>query len=263
MLFLLLGCAAPDPSPAATLIGAAGPIAFAAVNASAAVAGDTRCAEVVVPCIGEGCTTEVEVRVDAECPLPVAPEAEGRIHVVGSWGADGTGVLAAEFADVVLPEGALRVREISAFTVSVTDNGPLVAFAIEAISFSAGETGEPGDTAEAGTDVAVEQTGFAVSVDEAGTPGDPADDRYTINGGGQIASTDGVWQVAVVGALLAPECRENPTDGFATVQDVSVATGGETGWGFHSACDGTAQVLASAGRGTAWSGKTVGFPLVE
>jgi hypothetical protein len=166
-------------------------------------------------------------------------------------------VLAADFADVDAAGHTLRVREIEAFTAVASDTGMSVSYALEDVKLTEGEPQDPDGGVE------VEQTAFFVGVDSAGTPDDPSDDTYTVDGGGQVASDGGIWQVAVGQTVLSPDCRENPTSGFATIQDVSVATGGDTGWLFHATCDGNAEVAASVGRGSAWSGRALAFPLVE
>jgi len=92
---------------------------------------------------------------------------------------------------------------------------------------------------------------WAVDVDTAGTD-DPSDDAIAVSGGAQTLLAIGgqtpdadLTQVAVGDAVFRSGCRKNPNSGIAAVQRAGTHGGGWVLFGFHSACDGTAAVVAA------------------
>jgi len=91
------------------------------------------------------------------------------------------------------------------------------------------------------------QSNWTVVVNTAGTPDDPSDDTYTINGTQQSAGGTSVAQLNVSDAVLSPSCRRNPTSGRATIQQVSATRIRQEAIEFQSTCDGTAQLTSTTG----------------
>jgi hypothetical protein len=257
MLLLLLACNPPDPTAAADVVGAAGPIAYAASAATAALTTEgAACADLVTECVTEPCAVAVNVSVDMDCQLPVAVNASGEIPVVGTLTESGAAVLGADFSGVTVPDGRLRVREITAFTATITEEGLDVAYVLQ-------DAGLTDALAGASTDeVGVEQSAFAVQV-ERPSPATPVGARYTINGGAQIVRGETVWQVALTDVVLDSTCQKNPVSGAAILEDVSEDNLGVTTFLFHEACDGRVDIAGSIGASTAWSGRSVDFPQAE
>jgi hypothetical protein len=93
------------------------------------------------------------------------------------------------------------------------------------------------------------QSAWTVDVDDHGSPADPADDVYTVDGAQQGASTGtiAVAQVSLTGVKLDPSCRRNPVAGMGVIQQVGTSMLEEDTITFHSACDGKVDVRGTLG----------------
>jgi len=118
--------------------------------------------------------------------------------------------------------------------------------------------------------VAVTQDAYFVDVHTNGTSDNPADDSYTLTGGGQLIEatqhTAEIVQQAMVEVEVSPECSENPVGGMALVKVTGVESEGfpELGTALlecRPACDGEANVFAATGMYAGSNGQKVPFKL--
>jgi len=97
---------------------------------------------------------------------------------------------------------------------------------------------------------ALGQSSWTVDVDGRGTPGNPADDVYTVNGASQGAAAGSgaqVTQVSLTTVVLDPSCRKNPISGMGVIQQVGSASLAEVVAKFHATCDGKVDVAGALG----------------
>jgi len=113
--------------------------------------------------------------------------------------------------------------------------------------------------------VAVKQNVWFVKVDQNNTLSNVYDDRYEINGGGQIleasSNSGGVLYHAMIETKFSSDCALNPTSGVAFIQNLKAATSsidlGNITLNFHSTCDGKANVAVATGKYVASNGKNI------
>ncbi len=245
LLASAVGCVKPDPAeivrPLETILGAAVPAAyFAAVSMAALDGRPSPCARVVTPS-RSGPDIRVEVSLGPGCPQMLGPDERGTVVVTGSWTPQGA-TFVMDFTGASYGGRPMVVVGIATMTVVPTDPTHLViAYGEEDILVGNGRA----------TSAGVKQVAWVVAVDTAGTD-DPSDDALEISSGDQVllASVDpapegGVTQVAVGNAVFRAGCRKNPSSGVAAVQRAGTSGGGWVLFGFHDACDGTADVFAA------------------
>ena len=115
--------------------------------------------------------------------------------------------------------------------------------------------------------VAVKQSIWFVSIDQASTSKTVYDDNLTINGGGQIIETDGesggiIYHAIINAKVNYSVCTKNPISGYAFSQNFK--SGGEpyidlgnSLLSFHNSCDGTAHVDVSTGKYIGYNNKYI------
>jgi hypothetical protein len=245
LLAAAVGCVNPDPAeivrPLETTLGAAVPAAyFAAVSMAVLDGRSSPCARVVTPA-GSGSGLRVEVSLGPGCPPMLGPDERGTVVVTGSWTPQ-LATFVMNFTGTSYGGRAMIVVGIATMTVVPPDPTHLViAYGEEDIMVGTGTA----------TSAGVKQVAWVVEVDTAGTD-DPSDDTLRISGGDQtlLAAVDrapegGLTQVAVGNAVFKAGCRKNPSSGVAAVQRAGTSGGGWVLFGFHDACDGTAEVFAA------------------
>jgi hypothetical protein len=245
LLASLAGCVKPDPAeitqPLESTLGAAVPAAyFAAVSMAALDGRASPCARVVTPA-GSGGTIRVDVSLGPGCPPVFGADESGTAVVTGTWTPQ-LATFVMDFTGLSYGGRPMVVVGIGAMIVTPTDATHLViAYGEEDILVGTGNAAAAG----------IKQVAWTVEVDTAGTD-DPSDDTIAISGGAQTLLAIGgqapdadLTQVAVGDALFRSGCRKNPTSGIAAVQRAGTHGGGWVLFGFHSACDGTAAVVAA------------------
>src|SRR5262249_47037326 len=145
------------------------------------------------------------------CPLPLGGEASGTVHVTGSWSSADSATQSADFVDVKAGTKSDVVVNASNLTVSRSTNQVSVRYTWQDVSV------------QNGVSTLSSQSSWTVNVDGAGTPDDPFDDIYNIDGTDQGVSSQ-VTQVSASGVIVNPSCRKNPIGGSATIQKVSTLT---------------------------------------
>lgn len=215
-------------------MGAAAAIGQSAVLANGAVNGTVTCAAVNPACTSFPCTTTVTVTLGSGCPVPLGGEGSGTVTVSGTWQSADQATVTSEFAGARVGTRNLVVAQTRSY--SVERSGDTV---------TASYTGQ--DVQVRGAVALAAQSNWTVVVNTAGTPDEPADDTYTINGTQQSAGGTSVAQLNVRNAVLDPTCRRNPVSGSATIQQVSVTRIRQEAVDFQSTCDGTAQLTSTTG----------------
>jgi hypothetical protein len=259
----------PDVRSIERALGAAVPIAYVGTLAMAAFRGEpTRCVDFATNCADPPCGGIVNVRVDEDCPLPLAEGGQGMVTVTGALVSEDTGLFAAVFSDIQVGSRRLVLREVRAFIVT--------GFTDRVFGEARGEDGikvlfydaDLDFTRDAGVEVA--QSQWLVDVATRGTPGDPSDDRMSITGASQEAGAGAqqanAKQTAMIMVEMDAQCLKNPVRGYAIIEAVNTAEvmdNGITMLGFHPACDGQADILLSVGTSSPSTGTAVKLNLLE
>lgn len=215
----------------AVTIGQAAQLALTAMEGS----GEVRCASVVTACADYPCEGEVLITYGGGCPLPLGGEAIGTTTVTGTWSAEQEARLDFTFTDV-------QVGEDGAAVASATTIEAVQADGITTVEYT-------GTTALAANGAAVGgASSWDVEINDSGTPGDPSDDSYTIDGtnaGGAAGAGGGALSIEEV--LVTPDCRLNPVGGTASITEAGLTNIRTDELTFHSACDGTAELETTLG----------------
>ncbi len=104
--------------------------------------------------------------------------------------------------------------------------------------------------------VAVDQNVWFIDIDQNNTYGYFNDDIYSVTGGGQIVevigASGGIIHQAMLNVELDAGCHLNPVSGYALIKNTSVEERripelGTAVFGFHSHCDGQADVEVATG----------------
>jgi hypothetical protein len=227
-------------------VGSAAAIGQSAALAFGAMSGTTTtCATINSACTSFPCTATVTVTLGNGCPVPLGGEGSGTVTVNGNWQSADRATLTSEFASARVGERNLTVARTRSFSVERSGD-----------TITATYTGQ--DVEVRGALALAAQSRWTVAVDTAGTPGEPADDTYTISGVDQSVGGTRVSQLNVQNAVLDPACRRNPVSGRATIQQVSTIRVRQETIEFQSTCDGTAQL-----RGTTGGEQTVTLDFLE
>ena len=241
----VVGCQKPDAteivSPLQTTLGAAVPTAYFAAVSMAALGGrPSPCASVTTP--AGSSTVHVDVSLGAGCPPMFGAGEGGVVAVTGTWTPQ-LGTFFMDYTNMQFDGQPWAVEGVANMTV-VPMNGThlVIAYGEQDVMIAQGALQGAG----------VEQVGWAVDVDTGGTD-DPSDDAFTISGGDQTILAAGgagtpladVTQVAIGAVGFSRGCRKNPASGIAAVQRAGTRGGGWVLFGFHSDCDGTADVAAA------------------
>ena len=242
---MTVGCIKPDPAeivqPLETTLGAAVPAAYLAAVSMAALDGrPSPCASVVTPA-GSATDVRVDVSLGPGCPPMFGADGSGTAVVTGTWTPQ-FATFVMDFTGLSYDGRSMLVVGIASMTVAPVDTTHLViAYGEQDILAGNGSTAAGG----------LKQVAWVVDVDTAGTD-DPSDDSIAISGGDQALFAAGgptpqadATQVAVGNAVFKAGCRKNPSSGVAAVQRAGTQGGGWVLFGFHGACDGTADVVAA------------------
>jgi hypothetical protein len=229
-----VGCGGSDLQSLEVAMGAAAAIGQSAVLANGAVNGTVTCATVNPACTSFPCETTVTVALGSGCPVPLGGEGSGTVTVSGTWQSADQATVTSEFAGARVGARNLVVAQTRNFTVQRSGDNVTASY-----------TGQ--NVQVRGAVALAAQSSWTVVVNTAGTPDDPADDTYTINGVQQSAGGTSVSQLNVRSAVLNPTCRRNPVSGEATIQQVSGVRVRQEQVEFQSTCDGTAQLTTTTG----------------
>jgi len=235
LLALLLcgGCVEKEVAPVEMALGTAAPTAHAASCAMLAVAGDVfDCANVLQECTTFPCDVEVEVEVSDDCPLPLMDGADGTVVVEGTWTSADSATLSAAFAEVDVDDRGLVVVEAGA--VNVTHDAAAGWTQVDYVDADivVSDNREPFVGASA----------WSVDIDHAGSPDDPEDDVYVIDGASVVLVDSKNRDVFLSGVTLDPSCHQNPVSGDGTMNTINGARITTYDIEFHDACDGTFEV---------------------
>jgi hypothetical protein len=211
-------------------------IGHSASMTAAAMDAPVACVSVTQPCSATyPCNGVASVTLGDACPLPLGGVGNGQVAVSGSWAASDSATLGLELG-IGVSDGSVSVSEAAGVKVTTSAGHETVAYAGQDVMVSTG--------------AALGQSSWTVDVDGKGTPGDPSDDVYTINGANQgAAAGEGaqVTQVSLTTVVLDPSCRKNPVSGMGVIQAVGSSTLQETVVRFHAACDGKVDVQGTLG----------------
>jgi len=211
-------------------------IGHSASMAAAAMDAPVACVSVTQPCSAAyPCSGVASVTLGDACPLPLGGVGSGQVAVSGSWAATDMATLAMMLG-IGVGDGKVSVSEAIGVKVTTSTGHQTVVYAGQDVTVSQG--------------AALGQSSWTVDVDDKGTPGDPSDDVYTINGAQQgVAAGSGaqVSQVSLTTVVLDPSCRQNPVSGMGVIQQVGSSSLEETVLTFHAACDGKVDVKGTLG----------------
>jgi hypothetical protein len=226
-----------DIRGAEVALGAAASLGHASSLAMDAMAGSTVCTQVTAPCTTYPCTGGVNVSLGAPCPLPLGSgDAAGSVTVTGSWQSADSATLATMFVNEMVGAKSVVVVNATDLTVQHSTNGDVT------VSYVGQNVNVMGVAALAA------QSSWTVNVSAAGTPADPADDKYTITGVNQGAGGASNGQLSLDSVVIDPTmCRLNPISGSGVIQNVSATSIQQTTLKFHSACDGKVDVTGTLG----------------
>jgi hypothetical protein len=224
----------------------------------------------------------LHVRVTESTPLPFN-DKPGDIFITGLWDGVNGGVISIIFADVDLFASQFKFYGI--YTVPIAQKGSdkiTTIFAEQDIIIGQGSdtllnlslskpkfntelarlnTPHPSDAF-----AAIKQNVWFIDIDQNDTPSLIYDDRYIVNGGGQIveakSSSGGILYHAMIDTEFSySQCALNPFDGLALIQNLK-ASGSSIDLGnitmdFHTACDGRADVKVATGKYLGSNAKSV------
>jgi hypothetical protein len=246
LLLALLVCAAgcsfgtgsADLSSLEVALVAGSSIGHAASIAAASMGGATACATVTQACSTDPCSGATSVSLRDACPLPLGGVGSGSVVVGGTWTTPDDATLMMMFG-VAIGEDQVALRQAVGVSVKSTSTSTgtgtrTVAYAGQDVMVDSGAT-------------LAAQSSWTVSVDDKGTPGDPADDVFTLTGAQQGAGTGQSGQVTLTEVVLDPSCRKNPVSGDAIIQQVGTSSIEQDHVHFHAACDGKADVQGTLG----------------
>jgi hypothetical protein len=219
---------------AAIAIGQSGGIAMRAMASTTMV-----CATVDTQCTTYPCNNgKVTASYGGQCPLPLGTSS-GQVTVSGTWQSKDQASLSQVFANAAA--GQKNVVVASTSSLSVRRSGGSGSAQITTIDFGGQNATVRGVTALAA------QSRWTVVVDDAGTPDDPNDDKYTVDGVDQAAGGTASGQISVDNVVVDPSCRLNPIGGDGTIQSVSTFSVRQERVTFHAACDGKADLRGTTG----------------
>lgn len=215
---------------AGSSIGHSASMTAAAMNAPVACVNVTQPCSATYPCDGVASVT-----LGDACPLPLGGVGSGQVAVSGSWAATDMATLGMMLG-IGVSDGNISLSQAVGIKVTTSTGHQTVAYAGQDVTVSTG--------------AALGQSSWTVDVDDRGTPGDPSDDVYTINGASQGAAAGSgaqVSQVSLTTVVIDPSCRKNPISGMGVIQQVGSASLGEVVAKFHAKCDGKVDVAGVLG----------------
>jgi hypothetical protein len=235
---------------------------------------------------GFPCTTLMVVDLSSGTDLPVVTDKASAITIAGLWPNETTAILTLLFTDFHTASATLELVGIETIPVIREDNDIHVALASMDVKLNPDqesilqlnlttfevesellrlESTRPTDVY-----VAVTQDVYYINVNNNGTMDDPADDAYSVTGGGQLVEVANnsaeIMQQALVDVLVSPACATNPLAGMALIKATGVESEGFPEMGtalleFTDECDGTAHVFVATGMYVTSNGQEVSFHL--
>jgi hypothetical protein len=227
------------------------------------------------------CSGLIYVNVSKQYPLPFNGNV-GQIIIGGLWDRDNEGIISIMLANVNLLKGNIALYGIYTVPVMLQDDGSILTLfarqdiivgegsdTILALSFTKPQfdlemdrldSEKPGDLY-----AAVKQNVWFVTMDQNSTPSEFIDDRFTINGGGQIAevsdnSAGVVYHAVIQTSLNYVECDRNPVYGQALIQYFKVGDNLDFKtllMKFEEECDGKARVVVATGKYIKWNNNKI------
>jgi hypothetical protein len=195
---------------------------------------------------------------------------------------DHSGVMSILFADIDLLNAQFEFYGIRTVPFIENENGDVITvFANQDIVIGSGDdtimnlsltrpmfnlelerANEPYPTS---TFAAIKQNVWFVKIDQNNTYNNIYDDKYEINGGGQLAEvrdeSGGVQYHALIETRFNyANCRSNPTYGVGFIQNIKAGNGIDLGnitLDFHPNCDGQAYASFATGKYITYIGKNV------
>jgi len=224
----------------------------------------------------------LHVRVTESTPLPFN-DRPGDIFIAGLWDGNNGGVISIIFADVDLFSSQFKFYGIYTVPIAQKSGDKITTiFAEQDVIIGQGSdtllnlslskpkfntelqrlnTPRPSDAF-----AAIKQNVWFIDIHQNETPSFIYDDRYTINGGGQIveakSNSGGILYHAMIDTQFSySQCQLNPSDGLALMQNLK-ASGSSIDLGnvtldFHATCDGRADVRVATGKYVSSNGKSI------
>ena len=209
---------------AAMSIGHSASTVNAAMHAPVACVSVTQGCSTTYPCNGAAGIT-----LGTACPLPLGGAGNGQVAVSGSWAASDQATLGMMYG-IGVADGNVSVSQAAGVKVNAGNGHSTVTYAGQNVSVTSGAT-------------LAAQSSWTVDVDDHGSAGDPSDDKYTVDGAQQGASTGATGQVTLTSVVIDSSCRKNPIAGMGVIQQVNGSSLIEQVIvQFTSQCDGTANV---------------------
>jgi len=222
------------------------------------------------------------VNVSDNYPLPFNSNIGDIVIAAIGDKQNGEGVMSILFADIDLLNSEFEFHGIRSAPFIVDENGDIITvFAEQDIVIGEGddtllnlnmsrpmfnaELARTADPQPTDAFAAVRQNVWFIKIDQNNTFNDIYDDKYEINGGGQIAEvrdeTGGIQYHALIETWFTyDDCHRNPTNGTGFIQNLKAGSEIDLGnitMDFHSKCDGQAQTIAATGKYLIYNGKEV------
>ncbi len=221
-------------NPVDDVLGVALPLGWAANLAMAAFEGQAiDCVELVEACAGDACLEDIQVRIDASCPLPLLDGAQGSIGVDGVVLEPGLAFLSFDFREVDVGGQQILRDRVWGTLVDFDSEGVEVSWASEWLDWEDDGIG-------------IDQNAWTAQVERVGEDANPLEDPIVCSGASQLAWAGiggEVVQVALGDATFVPDCGWNPVSGSASWSEAGTLSLGLQQLSFHPACDGSASTI--------------------
>ncbi len=253
------------------------PLAYSASVAMSAVTGSmpANASTTNVCSFPDPCTAVVTIQ-DDDSAMPLRLGNFGTIHVYGYWTSSDEAIMTVVFGSDA-GSSLFPVHDINLVPVSRTgrtlrlvytdidvnqtfkDPATLQQPEIDNILTKLTITASPDASQNMNMDA------WVIETDTAGTAA-VSDDTYTLSGAGIYFNASqqaaALHQLAMAQVVMASDCALNPTSsGAAVIQEIDSRSAnsmlGQAVFGFHSACDGSAQVLVGNGNYLLSTGKSI------
>jgi hypothetical protein len=230
LVLLATGCSTePDPSTLELGLGrasAVGRVASLGLLAGSGV--DAGCGTPAPACDAFPCEVAVTLVLGEACPIPLLGVGEGSILVDVRWAGPDEATVDYDATGVsVLGEPFLTV--VAANLHAARDGDEI------RVDFAASDT----ELFEESI-VGVDSTSWEVAIALGGTPADPSDDVFTVEGAQEAIETTDIRTFDATDVVIEPGCPRNPVAGTGRIVDTGGVGLGSWDVSFHPACDGTA-----------------------
>ena len=233
-------------------------------------------------CSNFPCAALILADLSSEINIPFTEDQDGQIIIAGLWTAANEAILTLFFYDIDISTPGFTLRNVRTFPVAEQNGEVIAVFAgmdinlgsnpilpVE-LDLSEGEINFELDRLDMDSpddiSVAVEQHAYIIGIEQNGTPGNLADDSFTITGGGQLIEVvdnrGGIIQQALLNVLVENDCHANPKSGYALIKNTSAGGNslpelGTAIFDFHSQCDGMADISIATGVYIKANGKSI------